>query len=175
MRSAATCVRLYDCAADAAAVIAIGSVAINRLLKEDVSARYSPAAVIVMGLFVLDFWWTIKGWDQPHDHLYNWKEFLSFGRADHLMIDLLGISVFGGMFVVPLYAFLTTTVEKSETAKTVAANNIVNSLAMVVGSLIATALSAGGVPILQQLLLSAAMCLVSAWLAQKLVTAEQAA
>ena len=37
------------------------------------------------------------------------------------------------MFVVPLYAFLTTTVPKSETARTVAANNIVNSGAMVVG------------------------------------------
>ena len=31
------------------------------------------------------------------------------------------------MFVVPLYAFLTTTVPKSETARTIAANNIVNS------------------------------------------------
>ena len=39
----------------------------------------------------------------------------------------------GGMFVVPLYAFLTTTVRKSQAARTVAANNIVNSGAMVVG------------------------------------------
>ena len=91
-----------------------------------------------------------------------------------LLLSLLGIAVAGGMFVVPLYAFLTTFVDKSQTARTIAANNIVNSGAMVIGSLIAFGLSAAGVPIVQQLLLSAAMCLVSAWLGHKLVQAERA-
>ena len=54
--------------------------------------------------------------------------------ATFMIAALLGVAVFGGMFVVPLYAFLTTTVDKSQTARTVAANNIVNSGAMVVGS-----------------------------------------
>ena len=58
-----------------------------------------------------------------------------------MIAALLGVAIFGGMFVVPLYAFLTTTVDKSQTARTVAANNIVNSGAMVVGSLLAFALS----------------------------------
>ena len=44
-----------------------------------------------------------------------------------VVVDLLGVAIAGGMFVVPLYAFLTTTVPKSETARTIAANNIVNS------------------------------------------------
>ncbi len=57
---------------------------------------------------------------------------------------MLGVAITGGMFVVPLYAFLTTTVPKTETARTVAANNIVNSGAMVVGSLLAFALSSVG-------------------------------
>jgi hypothetical protein len=78
------------------------------------------------------------------------------------------------MFVVPLYAFLTTFVEPSQTARTVAANNIVNSGAMVGGSLLAVGLSAAGVAIVDQLLLSAAMCLVSAWLARLLYRAEAA-
>ena len=88
---------------------------------------------------------------------------------------LLGIAISGGMFVVPLYAFLTTFVDKSQTARTVAANNIVNSGAMVGGSLLAFGLSAAGVAIITQLLLSAAMCLVSAWLGHLLVKAERAA
>ena len=57
----------------------------------------------------------------------------------------------------------------------VAANNIVNSGAMVLGSLIAAGLSAIGVPIVEQVLLSAAMCLVSAWLGRLLVGAERRA
>ena len=56
----------------------------------------------------------------------------------------------------------------SETARTVAANNIVNSGAMVVGSVFAMGLSLLGVGAVEQLLFVAAMCLVSAWLAQKL-------
>ncbi len=72
------------------------------------------------------------------------------------------------MFVVPLYAFLTTTVRKAEAARTVAANNIVNSLAMVVGSVFAIGLTLVGVSATNQLTLAAAMCVVSAWLAWKL-------
>jgi hypothetical protein len=84
------------------------------------------------------------------------------------MIDLLGISVFGGMFVVPLYAFLTTTVSKADTAKTVAANNIVNSGAMVVAVLSLGAMTSLGVTIEDTLVLIAASCVVSAWIAWKL-------
>jgi hypothetical protein len=50
----------------------------------------------------------------------------------------------------------------------VAANNIVNSGAMVVGALLAFGLSSLGVGPIGQLLLVAAMCLVAAWLGWKL-------
>ena len=85
------------------------------------------------------------------------------------------IAVSGGMFVVPLYAFLTTKVDPGQAARTVAANNIVNSGAMVIGSLLAVGLSAAGVPLVEQVLLSAAMCLVSAWLGWMLHQAERRA
>ncbi len=148
--------------------VAIGSVVINRLLKEEVSARYSAASVIVMGLFVLDFWWTIGGWHVSPNGLIDWRTFIASSRADHLLVDLLGISIFGGMFVVPLYAFLTTTVEKSETAKTVAANNIVNSGFMVVATLALGVLTSLGVTIEDTLLFVAFACLISAWIGWKL-------
>ena len=92
-----------------------------------------------------------------------------------LLLTLLGIAIAGGMFVVPLYAFLTTFVDKAQTARTIAANNIVNSGAMVVGSLLAVGMSAAGILIVDQLLLSAAMCLVSAWLGWLLYRAERQA
>ena len=92
-----------------------------------------------------------------------------------LLLSLLGIATAGGMFVVPLYAFLTTFVDKSHTSRTIAANNIVNSGAMVLGSIIAGALSWLGIPLVHQLLLGAVMCLYSAWLGVQLVRAERAA
>ena len=84
------------------------------------------------------------------------------------MLTLLGLAIAGGMFVVPLYAFLTTTVDISKTARIIAANNIVNSGGMVLGSLAALALSLLGVQVTEQLIMVAAMCVVSAWLARQL-------
>jgi predicted MFS family arabinose efflux permease len=156
--------------------VALGSVSVNALLKGTVSARYSPGSVLIMGLFVLCFWWVCNEW-QPHPEngLLNVGQFMAEPLAVPLLLSLLGIAVAGGMFVVPLYAFLTTFVDKSQTARTIAANNIVNSGAMVLGSFLAIGLSSIGVPMVQQLLLGAAMCLVSAWLGRLLVAAERAA
>jgi len=102
-------------------------------------------------------------------------EFISHPLAVAVLVTLLLIAISGGMFVVPLYAFLTTKVEPGQAARTVAANNIVNSGAMVVGSLLAAGLSAVNVPLTEQVLLSAGMCLISAWLGQLLYRAEKAA
>ncbi len=149
--------------------IAIGSIVINRLLKSEVSARYSPVSVIVMGVFVVAFHLIAKNWVQDNGgELYKISEFLAHPGAIPLTLALLGIAIAGGMFVVPLYAFLTTTVPISETARTVAANNIVNAGCMVAGSALALGLSAVGVSAVNQLLMTAAMCIVSAWLAWKL-------
>ena len=148
--------------------VAIGSIVVNRLLKGHVSARYSPGSVIVMGLFVLDLWWSVKGWVHADATLMDWREFLSLSAGDRIIFDLFGIAVAGGMFVVPLYAFLTTTVAKSQTARTVAANNIVNSGFMVATTLLLSVLIGLGLTIDDTLLMVAAMCLVSSFLAWKL-------
>jgi MFS family permease len=146
--------------------IAIGSVAINRLLQGEISAKYSPMSVIVMGGFVLAFHFIAKQWQvDTSGQLYDFWEFLAHEGALPLVITLLGIAIAGGMFVVPLYAFLTTTVPKSETARSVGANNLVNAGCMVVGSAVAIGLSAIGVSAVDQFILTAVMCLVSAWLA----------
>jgi MFS family permease len=149
--------------------IAIGSVAINRLLKGKVSARFAPASVIVMAVFVVIFHVVCRNWiGAPDGQFITVRELIQHPGAPVLLGSLLGIAVSGGMFVVPLYAFLTTSVPKSETARTVAANNIVNSGAMVIGSLLALGLSKMGVAVVDQLLFSAAMCLFSAWLGYQL-------
>jgi len=149
--------------------IAIGSVAINRLLKGEVSARYAPASVLVMGAFVLAFHVVAKGWEiDGSGQLFDLRGFIMHDSAIPLVACLLGVAIAGGMFVVPLYAFLTTTVPKSETARTVAANNLVNAGCMAAGSGMAIGLSALGVSAVDQFLMTAAMCVVSAWLAWKL-------
>jgi predicted MFS family arabinose efflux permease len=146
--------------------IAIGSVLINRLLKSEVSARYSPASVIIMAGFVLLLHFVARSWDNHGiTELTTLSGFLAHPLSYMMVIALLGVAIAGGCFVVPLYAFLTTTVPKDETARTIAANNIVNSGAMVIGSAITFGLTAMGFTSTTLLLLIAAMCVVSAWLA----------
>ncbi len=148
--------------------VAVGSVLINRLLAGRVLAKYSPAAAIAMGLFVLHLYWNTLDWPVSEGPLLDLRSFAVIGQAGWVMFDLFGVAVAGGMFVVPLYAFLTTTVPKSETARTVAANNIVNSGAMVVSALLLTGLVQAGVSVGETLLLVAVASPIAAWIAWKL-------
>ena len=154
--------------------IAVGSVSINALLKGEVSARHSPVSVVIMGFFVLGFYLVCKAW-YPNEagELLTVREFLLEPLAIPLLLMLLGISTAGGMFVVPLYAFLTTRCAHDAASRTIAANNIVNSLSMVVGSLIAIAMTGVGIPVAEQLLLATAMTGISAWLGKLLYNAER--
>jgi MFS family permease len=148
--------------------VAVGSILINRLLAGRVIAKYSPASAIAMGLFVLLLYWNALDWPVKGGPLLDWKTFIMMGQAEWVMIALFGVAVSGGMFVVPLYAFLTTTVPKSETARTVAANNIVNSGGMVLSAIILTVLVQLGVSVEATLLMVSVASLFAAWIAWKL-------
>ncbi len=145
--------------------IAVGSILINMILKSKVSARFAPMSVILMGGFSLMLYFLCLGWQGlPGEQLYNFWEFISFKHSWFIIAALGGIAVTGGMFVVPLYAFLTTTVKISETGRTIAANNVVNSGGMVLGALAASGLGLIGVTVTGLLIMVAAMCLVAAYL-----------
>lgn len=145
--------------------VAIGSIAINRILQGAVSARCSPLAALGMGVFVCDLWWTAHYWPVPEGALHGLRDFMAMPRSERVLIDLFGVAIAGGIFVVPLYAFLTTTVAKEQTARTVAANNIVNSGAMVIATLILATLVHFGVSVAETLLIVAVASLGAAYLA----------
>ena len=148
--------------------VAVGSIAVNRLLQGHVSAKFSPISALGMGLFVLDLFRRVKSWPQDGQELMDVQSFLATANGPFIVLDLFGVAVAGGMFVVPLYAFLTTTVPKSETARTVAANNIVNSGFMVAATLILTIAVQLGVTVADSLLIVAVASVVAAALAWKL-------
>jgi hypothetical protein len=84
------------------------------------------------------------------------------------------IAITGGMFVVPLYAFLTTTVDISQTSRTVAANNIVNSAFMVGGSVGILGVTQLGISVSDAILIVLLLCVVSALCGWRLFQAERA-
>jgi MFS family permease len=149
--------------------VAIGSVFVNWLLKGQVSAKFSPGAAIGMGIFVLDLFRRVRSWPGNGSELHTIQQFMTLPNSWMVLLDLFGVAVAGGMFVVPLYAFLTITVPKSETARTIAANNIVNSGLMVFASaVLAIAIGFFEMTVADSLLIVAIGSVFAAWLGWKL-------
>lgn len=148
--------------------VAVGSVAVNRLLGGKVSARFAPWAALGMGIAIFALFLFVRNWETAGE-LYDIATFVSLPGGALIAGTLFVIALMGGAFVVPLYAFVTTTVDKSATARTIAVNNIVNAGLMVAGSLILTAVVQAGLTVVDSLVLVAIATLVAAWLGWKLV------
>jgi MFS family permease len=149
--------------------VAVGSVFVNWLLKGKVSARYSPVAALAMGVFVLDLFRRVRSWPINAGELHSIGQFFALPNSWMVVLDLLGVAIAGGMFVVPLYAFLTITVPRSETARTIAANNIVNSGFMVAATgILAVAIGFFEITVADSLLIVAIASVIAAWLGWRL-------
>jgi len=142
--------------------IAIGSLLCNRLASGRVSARPVPWGAFGIGLFSIDFWLASPA--PAAGPLTILGAFLGGPAHWHILVDLLGISVSGGVFVVPLYALLQARSAPERRARTIGANNVINALAMVVSALTTIALIAAGIGIPGLFLLCGAGTLaVGAW------------
>ncbi|WP_419420982.1 MFS transporter [Legionella sp. D16C41] len=116
--------------------IAIGSLAIIKILAGKITLRYVPAAMFLLTLFALDLYWASPSAVKNDSQLINLSQFLSIWQHWRITIDFFLFSFCGGLFVVPLYTYLQAISKESHRAQTIAANNIYNALAMVLGSLI---------------------------------------
>jgi predicted MFS family arabinose efflux permease len=131
--------------------IVVGSVAVNRLLKGQVSARYSVVASLFVSLFVAYLVAAVHLFEVAPQQA-DIGAFMMQGGAWHIIAALFGLAVAAGIFVVPLYAILQTECDPSERARTIAANNIVNSAFMVAASLVAAAMIGAGLRVLDVIL-----------------------
>jgi len=126
--------------------IAAGSLLCNRLLGGKVSARTVPWGALGMGLFSIDLWLASPAAPGTAD-LLSIGLFLAAPANWRIVADLFGIALFGGIFIVPLYALLQVASDESVRARTIAANNVINAAAMVVAAVATVALVAIGVSI----------------------------
>lgn len=115
--------------------IALGSLSISYLLKDKITLRYVPLAMIFLSLFAVDLYWATPVPEQERV-LLNLNEFLKHWTHWRITIDFFLFSFCGGLFVVPLYTYLQVVSKEGRRARTIAANNICNAFAMVVGSLL---------------------------------------
>ncbi|WP_271411033.1 MFS transporter [Pseudomonas sp. Q1-7] len=115
--------------------IALGSMLCERLSGGKVEIGLVPFGSIGLTLFGLLLWWHSGAFPQgavPHD----WLALLGHGQAWLILADILGIGLFGGFYIVPLYALIQARTAEHERARVIAANNILNALFMVVSAIV---------------------------------------
>ena len=144
--------------------VGVGSVLCARATHGEISARYVPLAAIAMAVFSFDLAFASSGTAPPPGEIVGIATFLSSGRGLHLFVDLLGVAVAGGFFVVPLYAIVQSRSEEAARARIVAANNIVNALQITAAAIVTAGLLAIGCTIPQVFFVLAALTVVAAFI-----------
>jgi 1-acyl-sn-glycerol-3-phosphate acyltransferase len=115
--------------------IALGSMLCERLSGRKVEIGLVPFGAFGLTLFGLLLWWHSGGFP-PSDSGYGWIQVLGIGQAWWLLFDILGLGVFGGFYIVPLYALIQSRTPEHQRARVIAANNILNALFMVVSAMV---------------------------------------
>ncbi|MFP6744535.1 MAG: MFS transporter [Alphaproteobacteria bacterium] len=124
--------------------IGLGSLLCNRLLKGEISAKYVPFGALGMTFFTLDLYFASRGMTASGGSLLSLGEFIAEPSNWRIIGDLVATSVSAGVFAVPLYTILQSRGDPARRSRTIAANNILNALFMVIGAATAAAMLAAG-------------------------------
>jgi 1-acyl-sn-glycerol-3-phosphate acyltransferase len=123
--------------------IGVGSMLCERMSGKHVEIGLVPFGSIGLTLFGLDLYFSspvgLAG-TTPHELF----ALLSIPAVWRVLADLMLLGVFGGFFIVPLYALVQLRSSPEHRARIIAANNILNALFMVVGALGAASLLGAG-------------------------------
>ncbi|HYX36235.1 MAG TPA: MFS transporter [Oligoflexus sp.] len=111
--------------------IALGSILVEKISGRNLELALVPVGSMGMTLFTLDLAWMRLDGTGPLDL----AAFFQTAQGLRIIFDLLGMSICGGFFTVPLYTLIQQRVEKARQSRVVGGNNILNSLFMAVASI----------------------------------------
>jgi predicted MFS family arabinose efflux permease len=111
-----------------------------------------PIGALGMSAFVVDLYLAVSG--LPPSALMDGSAFVAYAAHWRVMADLLCMSLFTGLFSVPLYALIQQRSPAGFRARIIAANNILNAVFMVASALIAAALLGAGLTVPEVFLLT---------------------
>jgi len=115
--------------------IALGSVLCEKLSGRKVEIGLVPFGSFGLTLFGLLLWWHSGEFAQA-PQANDWLTLLGIGHTWWVLLDILGLGMFGGFYIVPLYALIQSRTAENERARVIAANNILNALFMVVSAIV---------------------------------------
>jgi len=125
--------------------IGVGSLLCERLSGRRVELGLVPFGSIGLTLFAVDLWFATHAMHATG--LSGVGAFLAQPAHWRVTADLVLIGLFGGFYIVPLYALIQERSESTHRSRIIAANNILNALFMVASAGLAIALLAMDVSI----------------------------
>jgi 1-acyl-sn-glycerol-3-phosphate acyltransferase len=133
--------------------IGIGSLTCERLSNRTIELGLVPIGSIGLTMFGADLFFATTS--HTAAELIGFKEFI-FNRANwRLVLDIFLLGVFGGIYIVPLYALIQARSNPKRRSRIIAGNNILNALFIIVAGLYAIALTKAGLSIPQLFLIAA--------------------
>jgi len=139
--------------------IGLGSMLCEAMSRQRLELGLVPFGSIGMSLFAVDLFlvgtpaFVLAAPSQPHSIM----AFLTQYEGLRILGDLLGLAVFSGFFIVPLYTYIQLRSPAEHRSRVIAANNVINSLFMVVAAVALLLLMQAGLTAPQIFLILATM------------------
>jgi 1-acyl-sn-glycerol-3-phosphate acyltransferase len=115
--------------------IGTGSLLCEVLSRRHVEIGLVPLGAIGMSVFAVDLYFASRS--LPASEVMSLTAFLAQSAHWRVMADLLLLSLFAGLYSVPMYALIQLRCQATHRARIIAANNILNALFMIASSVIA--------------------------------------
>ena len=109
-----------------------GAMLCERLTRHRISLVPVPWGALGLTLLGIDLFFAVPEVPEPS----TWWTLLSDPVYLRVLLDLMGIGACGGLFIVPLYAFIQHETPDHKRARIIAALNVINALFMVVSALV---------------------------------------
>jgi len=120
--------------------IGMGSVMCNKLLKGKINGKFVPLGSIGISIGILAFCISSHFYQTPENIISIGEFFTNSCQSYLIILSLLTIAIFSGIYIVPLYAIMQYRSDNQYLSRIIAANNVMNALFMVASSFVIIAL-----------------------------------
>lgn len=135
--------------------IGAGSLLCERLSGHKVEIGLVPFGAIGLSLFGIDLY--LSSVQYVNTSSVDLFQFVQQTGSWRILFDIVCIGIFGGLYIVPLFALIQTRCDPEHMSRTIAGMNILNSLFMVVAALSAMVMLKSGLSIPQIFLVTACL------------------